>query len=402
MKEERQGDRMKRLLLMIRLRVKLTLTTKTSLLSFVLLPVITVLFMYTFYDITVEEARIPVVVADHDETDYSERVIEKLGENRRIRLEVTDEHTMKQLVLTNEADSGILFEPGFKDEILMGEKNSLIHVYQSESSLGVPFVKEIVASEVMRFISNYQAAERTVELRNKYELEVDSGTWLEAWEYTDGQWEPEPLMSVAATELPLYKPGTEAREGERAAAEGLRTLLLLISAVLMLFLFSLAYWVIEDKEQNFQKRFLLSGVKPWQYFIGSSVPALLLGGLQLVFLLGLLVYLVPESGVWIGPATLMLVLYVFCSCYLGILLAAFFRSKKYALLMGIAVVGILTTFSAVGVPVFPWNYVAPQYLLIEGVNGSSLFEAAIYLGVITVALFFISFLVVRWKYGFRS
>ena len=64
--------------------------------------------------------------------------------------------------------------------------------------LATGVVRELVASKITRLTTTIKASNRVVNLMERRfgKLSESNQLWNEAYEYTDKQWEPEPLMTI--------------------------------------------------------------------------------------------------------------------------------------------------------------------------------------------------------------
>lgn len=381
------------------LRLKLLFADRKQLISFFVVPFLAFVALYFFYEETVEEGKIPIGLLDLNQTDYSARIVERLLTHDSIRVVLLEESALKQKVVTNQVDTAVVITSDFKAKLENGETKQLIEVFHSNTSLATPIVKEVLAAEVMRLLSNKAAADRVIDRIEKYGLTANPAVeeqnkssnrgnghssleemWLAAWEYTDAQWEPIPLMTIKVTELDFYK-----SEVEIPVNKSLEPLLLIISTLMMYFAFSLSHWVFED--QLVRKRFMFSVLRASHYFLGNFFAAYLVAFVQLVIFVGLFVVIVPNvSFVILGS---LLVMYIACCLLIGIIIASFCRSVKQALVVNLVVVAATSML------------VGPQQFVVEGVianmYGRDFFQPFLSLSMLTLLFFVTSYVIVRWN-----
>ncbi|WP_338779013.1 ABC transporter permease [Metabacillus sp. FJAT-52054] len=163
-----------------------------------------------------EDLSVPVAIVDQDRTDFSKTFINRLEKQERIKLSQTTEADAKDLLLREETDTVFIIKEGFKQSIRDGEREGIIEMRTSPLSVASGVVREIAASEVIRFTSSAKAANRVEKIARKYEgnFSAIEGIWQEAYQYADQQWEPKPLMTIR------YVPAEKEKSAEMESDSG--------------------------------------------------------------------------------------------------------------------------------------------------------------------------------------
>lgn len=388
---------MKVIFLFATLRLKISLSRAINWLTLILLPLVFIILTTSFFQATLHGTRVPVVVVDLDQTPYSRLVVEGLETIEVLRVLISDFHQGQRQVRTNSADCAVVIPQGFQNYIFQGDFAGAIEIYSSPASMATPFVKEVVASQVMRFVSNHAAADWVVASFHRHQRQAAPDLWQQAWDFTHAQWEPGPLFTISATDLSDFEEG---REGSAPDKPLLPAALLTAAAITMFFTLSMNQWFGEDRDGHLHRRLRLWGVKPLTYILGNSLAGFFLGWLQMLSLFAVLVNNFPSlAKIW-PQLMAAFALYVLGCTFLGTAISCWSKTKKHALLSGSSIALVSTALAA---PLLTWTgkYLLPQYWLVAA--GSSAGVTALRsLGWITLGLFAVSLLLVRWKYASRN
>ncbi|MFT4414737.1 ABC transporter permease [Fredinandcohnia humi] len=143
-----------------------------------------------------KELAVPIAIIDEDQTEFSRLIAVRLQNQSNIELQEVTNSRAEKLLLRNEVDSVFKIKEGFQKKLLQEKRENAIEVWVTPSSLAVGIVQELVASEVIRLTSNTMAANQ-VEKLYQQKGESNPNIWDKAFTYTDTQWNPEPLMTIA-------------------------------------------------------------------------------------------------------------------------------------------------------------------------------------------------------------
>lgn len=199
---------------------------------------------------TAKEVKIPVAIADLDQSDFSKTLIERLKKQERLSIIPASEESAKTMLLREEADTVFIIKEGFKESIMEGDREGIIEMRVSPLSVASGVVREIASSEVIRFTSNAKAAERAEKIADKY-----AGDYLfpenvgeKAYERADEQWEPKPLMTIR------YEAAGGKEESSAESPSGLLQSPLQVWTVLTLVLCMFTTdWVVKEKDVLYKR-----------------------------------------------------------------------------------------------------------------------------------------------------
>jgi len=175
---------------------------KIKLILFVVVLPIAFTFMFgKIFEQGHEDVAIPIALVDEDHTNFSKMVIERIidEQSQRIDLKVMKRDGAERLLLKNDLDSVFVIKEGFQKKLLNGDKEELIDVWITESSIANGIFQEVLAGEIMRLSSSLMAADWVVQVFQQLKLIDAKNTgllWDEAYQFTEEQWEPKPLMNV--------------------------------------------------------------------------------------------------------------------------------------------------------------------------------------------------------------
>lgn len=373
-----------------RLRVKTTLTNPFTLLTLFILPLLFFALSLLFFQAAISQGGIPVAIVDLDQSLYSSIVVDRIKTAATLTIVESGSSRFRQQILNHQVDCAIVLPRGFQAAIEGGDYPASVELYSSASSLGAPFIKEIVATQVMRLVSNQAAADWVIACYNHYNVAVADGLHFEAWQYTDGQWEPEPPFAFIAMTLPDYENDKKPQESLLPAG------LLAASALIMLFVLFSSQWLLEDREEGRIKRLRAWGIAPGAYFLGCSLGGFILGCLQFLVIGGVLLYSFPTL-LRVIPALLAgYVLQVIIWVSLSTLISAVCNARKHGQMVAIA----FTLFTTVlATPALSWRgkVLLPQYWTVEAISGGN-YYAFLYLSAIALVLMVLSYFATRWKY----
>ncbi|MDR7073403.1 ABC transporter permease [Fictibacillus barbaricus] len=259
-------------------RIKLLLQSPWSWLGLVI-PVLLLGFLDLSVEKTAQNSKIPVVIVDEDVSDYSKLVLDRVRKNPAISVKTVSRSEAKNQIKTQEASIGFLIPEGFMKHIQENEENELVTMWLSTGSISHGLVREIFASEVKRLSANSYGASTVIKTYGKSENAAEQKTvWKEAWEYSDHQWKPEPLMTIN------YKVGATKEKAQPVQERNLSIYVPGMLLLLMLFSFLWNSWPIKDREAGMRFRVPYSARSSFVYWSGNALGVWILQ-LQLLVLL---------------------------------------------------------------------------------------------------------------------
>lgn len=263
-------------------RIKLLLQSPWSWIGLVI-PVLLLGFFSMSVEKTAEATKIPVVIVDEDQSQYSKTVIERVSKYPAVAVRTGMEEEARNKIETQKAAIGFLLPKGFMENIQKNNEDELVTMWLSTGTISHGLVREIFASEVKRLSSNSYGANtvlNTYGKSKKLDEQEQAAVWKDAWEYSDNHWEPKPLMTVD------YKVGATK---EKAQAEESGTFSIYVPGMLvllMLFSFLWNSWPIKDRDSGMRSRVPYSVGGFSKYWIGNALGVLILQLQLLVLFIG--------------------------------------------------------------------------------------------------------------------
>lgn len=315
---------------------------------------------------------IPVAFVDEDKSSYSITLMERISQKPGFRLEQTDRKEALSLLENGRVEQVFIIGAGFEERIRSGENKGLIDLIQSPSSYSAGFTAEVVAGEVIRFVTGHMAADWVEDQYVKLKKDRAAGLQEEVLARVDSYWEPKPLMTVRYFELD----GKEWKAVERVSLPAASaTSAGIITAFLMFFLLFGSGWLVEERTNGTIKR-LASAPDALRVSFAGSVAAFLIAGAVQVLLFSLVVRLLFQvelfPGIW---AYMVFLAYLLAVVSIGLFLSSILRTQAQ-LQAGAPVLALITGFAG---GCF-WNFVempekvaqlsllTPQGWALEGLN----------------------------------
>ncbi|MBN2796051.1 MAG: ABC transporter permease [Clostridia bacterium] len=134
-------------------------------------PVIFFIFfslIFTNYD---DVNKIPIGLINEDQSEMSSRIIEKLKENKALKVISESESEAEKLLKNNRIEAIFVFKTGFEKAIQTSKFDDSIQlIYLDKSTIG-PTLGDIIASEVITDLAIYKSANTANLYEKKYNLE---------------------------------------------------------------------------------------------------------------------------------------------------------------------------------------------------------------------------------------
>lgn len=227
---------------------------------------------------------IPIAVVDEDVSDYSTTLLKRLSGKEGIRVLVVSRAEALKMLEGNEVEGIFIIKDGFGKKITEGNTMHLIDMASSPSSFSAEFTGEVVAGEVMRFITSNKAADWILKQYSQHGKPVSGSFAAEVIEFADSQWEPEPLMTIEYTESDSG--GAYKLEGISLPASTATSAGLVIVFIMLYVLFS-SGWLIEERRNGTLKR-IASGPGAVILSFAGSVLSLTISGMLLIILFSII------------------------------------------------------------------------------------------------------------------
>lgn len=138
------------------------------------------------------KSEIPIGWVDEDHSRYSNQVRERIAGQERLKIQDMTRTEATIAIQKGDLEGAFVINRNFQEHIQQGNLTETIEWIRSEKSVFDTFIKEQLASEVMRLAVNSKAA-TTIQLMKQ---ENDSSRWQTYYEHADSYWEPEPLFQM--------------------------------------------------------------------------------------------------------------------------------------------------------------------------------------------------------------
>lgn len=309
------------------------------------------------------EIGIPIVFVDKDNSTSSKLVVDRMKKQDLLDISTATQKEAFRRLGQNKVDSVFIIEEGFEEKIKLEEREGIIKLVSTPSSLTYRIVRELVASEVTRLTSNAKAANRVIAIYDKRKIDIDKEkVWKDAYRYSDDQWEPEPLMTIQ------YKQEGE-KFGNRETKGSFSSYLGLWSFSVLLLCFVMNEWVLKERLLFSRIRTTYKGLAAYLYGKLGSQLLFLFGSAALSF--GVLLYF-HHITMNIKVLVSMIIFSLFSSM-LSMFMASFIRSSGNYYLLSFLVVMIISAF---GGSFFPLSDFSPSLGHISAWMPQSLFVKA--------------------------
>lgn len=355
-------------------KLKMMLADKVFFVAAVVLPVLIALLAgYAMRD---EKLNIiPVAVVDEDKTSYSKLLMDRISKKNKLEIEYTSRKDALELLEGKKVEHVIVIKEGFEEKVKTGDSGKLVEFIESSSSYTLGYVREVLAGEIIRFVTNNLAAEWVVNQYKELNITVKNDLMQEAIDYADSQWEPEPLMTVEYIEAgdAERKPTTVVFMPIAASSTGI------IIFFIMLYILFNSGWIIEERINGTLKR-LAAGPKALAYSFFANVLALLFSAMFQVALFSIIMSLLFGVFIFTGVLSYLIIsAYILSVVSISMFLSSILKTPAQ-LQAGAPAFALLTSFLG---GCF-WNFaevperlkmlsrLTPQGWALEGINSLTL------------------------------
>jgi ABC-2 type transport system permease protein len=292
----------------------------------ILLPVLFTLLVGGVEDYE-KKQRIPIAVVDCDHSNYSQLVLERFKAKSGVQvLEIAEIGKARELVKNYQVEAAFIIKKGFQERINQESIAETITLLKSPNSLSYILIQEVLSSEVIRLAANEAAANWVLDVFQTENLKLTSeepNLWSAVWDYADSHWEPEPLMTMEYQELAGESQHTVARKSISVLSS--LTLGMLLFFLMLLLLFN-SSWLIEERNNATLKRIKMIPGFLQKYFAANLLFLLLLGLIQVVFLV-VAVYLIFDVQIFTSAYQYLLIIcYLLAVIAVGMLLSIIFQT----------------------------------------------------------------------------
>ncbi|MCF6410079.1 ABC transporter permease [Pseudalkalibacillus salsuginis] len=305
----------------IRTRWRIAMSNRWQFLLMLLLPLFVFWVAEQLLSQGSEQLKIPVIVLKEEENDTVNTIIERVKENETLQIFEKSETEAKRLLETNQAEAAVVFTEGMEEKLNQGKIEDVIQLWEAPNAISTGLIEEYIASVVIRLASNGKAA---TYLSNEFD---GADVYEYAWQYSDDQWVPEPLMTVEheSASKPAHTQKTE---------KNIKPLLFgILSIYLMLISFYMQTWVMTERANGLASRTGMFGVNQLTRYLSN-----LLGSITVVLatLLPVSIYLLIGEGDMVQNGFLFIAYAVACSG-ISFFLANLFKSTLLYHLVAVAI-----------------------------------------------------------------
>jgi ABC-2 type transport system permease protein len=327
-------------------RLKLIWSQPKQFFAYFLIPILVILFAGQMMKMDSNEIEIPVAIVDDDQSEYSRKVIERVIRKPGIRVTETSQEEALSLLKTNKIEGIFIIRDSFMQNVLAGQDEKVIDVLKAPHSLGIGLISELLSSEVIRLSANVMAADYVFErykewgrVENSDQSKEKWPLWKEAWEYTDAQWEPVPLMSIAYEDLGARTSGIQQTD-----AESFIRLSGILSFTIMLLSLLSSHWIIEERQNNILSRVSTTSVSLQKYILGHSLTYLVIIFVQTLLVL-LFVGYVYQIVIPISAGVMILLVGYLLACWsISVFMATILKTSAQMQVMAIMVTVLTSLF----------------------------------------------------------
>jgi ABC-2 type transport system permease protein len=224
----------------------------------------------SFFEKQQETMAIPVAIVDEDQSEFSEAILAGMKTQEMLTVLEGSMEEGSRWLERNEVDSLFILKAGFQERLLQEKGEESIALLTSPTSVASGIVQEVVASEVIKITSGIKAANRVQRLYDRHGVEAPHA-WQNAYDFTLGQWEPVPLMTIDYVEGSL--------ENDRMLEKGMPTsttipYLGIWGFFTMMVCFITSDWVVKERSILFSR--MKTTYKGLSSYLCQTVGAFLL------------------------------------------------------------------------------------------------------------------------------
>lgn len=311
-----------RLVLAIYYRLKILLFNPLYVALLLGMPVFLLIFTGIVIQGDGQQTQIPIALVDLDNSEYSKLVVKRMCQKPVITVDLCTVEEAERKVSIGQYEAAYIIGKGFMNNILHGETDEVIEILKSPSSISAEFLGELLSGEVIRLSSNVTAANYVVEeyvKMGKVKSSREEGDlWIKAWEFTDSQWEPSPLMTMEYKEI--------ARDGIVSVQDtGKNNVVSLLLGVMISYLmFNMLIsgsWIVTEREGGRIKRIISSPMALSMYLIGNLLAMAIVNMMMVIIALYGIKRWFGMFEVGMAGILLMTVLYLLCAGSISLLLS---------------------------------------------------------------------------------
>lgn len=278
---------------------------------------------------------IAIGIVDLDQTKYSALITERVSKNDTISIETLSQEEALKQVSTGKLEAVFILKQGLMDEILKGKTNEIIEIVKSPVSLSAEIIGELFSAETMRLSSNVDTANEISQLYGS-SLDEKNILWKEAWERTDGYWEPGPLITIDYRSTDQDMSGNDSIKDITKIKEN--TSQILILTLLMFSILIATSSLLNEKNNGTFKRIASSDTPLWIYLLSAVLSIVIVHTLGLIIMMSFSKSLWTETAEFVKELTIYIIYMVWAGS-LGLSMI-FFTKKKQDLLIVIPFIAL--------------------------------------------------------------
>lgn len=268
-----------KLLMITFYKLKMMFADKVFFAAMVIIPLF--ITLSTGYALRYEKLNtIPIAFVDEDQSNYSRVLIDRLSGKEGLRIERSTREDAVDKIKNNKVEAAFVIGKGFEEKITGGDNKGIIDMVKSPTSSASDYIREVVAGEAMRFVSNHLAVNWVLDKYESLQKSVNDELASEVIRYCDMQWEPKPLMTINYVEM---KGDKEVEVKKISMPASTATSAGIIVVFIMFYILFSSGWLIEERRNGTIKR-LVSGPDAFGYsFVGNIFALIISGVVQIAF-----------------------------------------------------------------------------------------------------------------------
>lgn len=294
-------------------KLKIFLGNKTLLVLSAIVCLLTAFITGYSYQKTTHEG-IPIAIVDFDSSTYSELLLDRIAQNDSLVVFVTDMTQGEYLLKKSRVEMLFSINDGFEENIKQMEYENIIDSFIHINSLNSPFIKEIIASNVNRFISNHYTVSLVRQNLNRHNIEFKDYMEQKIIETSDSNWDP-PLASHKFSWAKTSSLQSNSNTNDNLNQNIYHGAILFILILIILFGTS---FVIEEKSNHIQKRLSSTRRNFIKNYI-ANILALFFGAFLYLLSMHLLITIVFRVDIINTPSNLIIYIsYIFSTIFISL------------------------------------------------------------------------------------
>ena len=325
----------------IRIRMQLFFSQKVLVTLFIAFPILFIILSANFFRLDDFQVQTTMGIVDLDQTEMSERIIDRLQRDEAINISMMSMEKAEQLLIREEIVGIYVLGQGLEDRIKSGNINHLVSVYYLSNNYIAPGITDLIAPHFMMDVLRYRTIDAVTRrafpqdpsLQEQFVLLFDD--YLVRYQQTDFFDMAIIVNAVGGESSPLYS------AAKATVVRYLVTLLLLFLTIVGIYQ---GMHIQVDQEHRMINRIYLSRIPLISYSLSNWIGMTMILFLMSILFFGLLVF-VYFNYISLASLILLLLMYMMGVSVLSIVLAYIFKRPHHLqmsipyLLMGIWFIG---------------------------------------------------------------